>query len=197
MDIHPKDSSAVLNAQNVPDETSAELVTNILVKDGQTIVIGGLFRDKITAKRTQVPVLGDIPLIGLLFRGKADMVERHEVVVLLTPTVIEEPSETDGDARADDVRRKRFGAKDALQLSGRGRRSEDYYAEAVKSYAVGDDGAATEAVDMSLRLRPGYIEALRLKERILKRTDPDAAKNIERIMLENIDRQEAPLWLRR
>lgn len=197
MDIHPKDSSAVLNAQNVPDETSAELVTNILVKDGQTIVIGGLFRDKITAKRTQVPVLGDIPLIGLLFRGKADMVERHEVVVLLTPTVIEEPSETDGDARADDVRRKRFGAKDALQLSGRGRRSEDYYAEAVKYYAVGDDGAATEAVDMSLRLRPGYIEALRLKERILKRTDPDAAKNIERIMLENIDRQEAPLWLRR
>ena len=42
MDIHPKDSSAVLNTQNVPDETSAELVSNILVKDGQAIVIGSI-----------------------------------------------------------------------------------------------------------------------------------------------------------
>jgi len=197
MDIHPKDSSAELNAQNLPDETSAELVTNIMVKDGQTIVIGGLFRDSITSKRTQIPVLGDIPIIGLLFRGKADQIKREEVVVLLTPHIIEEPSETDGDGRAEDVRRKRQGAKDELQWTGRGRRAEDYYAGAVKLHAEGDNDAAMEQVDKALRLRPGYLEAIRLKERILRRTDPEAGKQLERIMLEALDRQEAPKWLRR
>jgi len=198
MDIHPKDSSGELKtSDNLPEESSAELVTNILVKDGQTIVIGGLFRDKISTVRTQVPVLGDIPIIGLLFRGKADEIRREEVVVLLTPHIINEPSQTDGDGRAEDVRRKRQGAKDELQWTGRGRRAEDYYASAVKLHAEGDNDAAMEQVDKALRLRPAYLEAIRLKERILRRTDPEAAKQLERIMLEALDRQEAPKWLRR
>jgi len=119
MDIHPKDSSGSLKG-DVPDETSAELVTNIIVRDGQTIVIGGLFRDQVTAKRTQIPLLGDLPLIGLLFRGRADQTLRHEVVVLLTPHIIEEPSETAGEARAEDVQRKRFGAKNEVQITAPG-----------------------------------------------------------------------------
>jgi len=131
MDIHPKDSSGSLNAENIPDETSAELVTNILVKDGETIVIGGLFRDKITAKRTQIPLLGDLPLVGVLFRSKTDQIMRHEVVILLTCHIIEEPGEVDGKERADDIRRKRFGAKDELMPAGRGRKAEDFYASAV------------------------------------------------------------------
>ena len=44
MDIHPKDSTGEINSQGVPDETSAELATNIIVRDGETVVIGGLFR---------------------------------------------------------------------------------------------------------------------------------------------------------
>lgn len=197
MDIHPKDSSAELNAEKVPDETSAELLTNILVKNGQTIVIGGLFRDKISAKRTQVPVLGDIPLIGLLFRGKADQIERHEVVVLLTPTIIEDPDQADGDRRADDVRRKREGALDELQLTGRGKIAEEYYVEAVRCYIRKDATAAMENIRRALRLRPAYLEAIRLKERILRETSPEEAAMLDRIILEDIDRKEAPKWLRR
>ena len=197
MDIHPKDSSGTLNVEKVPDETSAELVTNIMVKDGETIVIGGLFRDKITAKRTQVPVLGDIPIVGLLFRGKADKVERHEVVVLLTTHIIEEPSETDGIARADDIRRKRYGAQDEVQTVGRGRMAEEFYAKAARLHIEGDNESAMKELQKALRLRPAYLEAIRLKERILAKTDPDEAKKLERIILEGIDKQEAPKWLRR
>jgi len=197
MDIHPKDSSAVLNAEKVPDETSAELVTNILVKDGQTIVIGGLFRDKMIAKRTQVPVLGDIPLVGLLFRGKADQIERHEVVVLLTPTIIDEPSETDGDARSDDVRRKREGALEELQQTHRGKIAEEYYVDAVRCYTQKDMSGAMENLRLALRVRPAYLEAIRLKERILRETSPEEAAKLDRIILEDVDRREAPMWLRR
>ena len=197
MDIHPKDSSGALNASNVPDETSAELVTNIIVKDGETIVIGGLFRDKVTAKRTQIPLLGDIPVLGLLFRGKGDKVERHEVVVLLTPHIIGEPSETDGTARAEDVRRKRYGAQDELQTVGRGRMAEEFYAKAARLHVEGDNESAMMELQKALRLRPAYLEAIRLKERILAQTNPDEAKKLERIILEGIDKQEAPKWLRR
>ena len=196
MDIHPKDSDATLRG-DLPDETSAEVVTNIIVRDGQTVVIGGLFRDTVTAVRTQVPVLGDIPIVGLLFRGKADQIKREEVIILLTPHIIEEPSQSDGAARADDVRRKRLGAKDELQWTGRGRLAEDYYAEAVGCYTEGDSEAAMKALHLSLRLRPAYLEAIRLQEKILAETDPGEAKKLERIILEDIDLKEAPKWIRR
>lgn len=197
MDIHPKDSSGTLKANNIPDETSAELVTNIIVKDGETIVIGGLFRDTITTGRTQIPLLGDLPIIGVLFRGTADQLKREEVVILLTPHIIEEPSEAEGEARADDVSRKRFGAKDAMQPIGRAKIVEDSYAKAVKYYLEGDNESAMRQLVIALRLRPTYLEALRLKERIIAETSPDDVDKMERIILEVIDRQEASKWLRR
>jgi type IV pilus assembly protein PilQ len=196
MDIHPKDSDATIRG-DLPDETSAELVTNIMVKDGQTIVIGGLFRDTVSIVRNQVPVLGDIPIVGLLFRGKADQIKREEVVVLLTPHIVEEPSETDGIARAEDIRRKRYGAQDELQTISRGRMAEEFYAKAARLHVEGDNESAMMELQKALRLRPAYLEAIRLKERILAQTDPDEAKKLERIILEGIDKQEAPKWLRR
>ena len=147
MDIHPKDSSGDLKSNDIPDETSAELLTNIIVKDGETIVIGGLFRDTIKANKTQVPILGDLPFIGGLFRGTADQVKREEVIITLTPHIIVEPNETDGDARADDIRRKRFGAKDELQWAGRARLAEDHYAKAVMYYEESQTVAAMEEVE--------------------------------------------------
>ncbi len=195
MDIHPKDSDGSVPG-GIPQETSAELVTNILVKDGQTIIIGGLFRDKVTTSRTQIPLLGNLPIIGAVFRGTSDSVERQEVMVLLTPHIVGEPGEVDGLARAEDVRRKRFGAKDTLQGIGRGKLAEECYAKAAKHYIGGDHEAAMRRLKIALTLRPTYLEAIRLKERIIAETDPDEVERLERIILEDIDRQEASKWLR-
>ena len=197
MDIHPKDSSGILKANNIPDESSTELATNIMVKDGQTIVIGGLFRDSVVTSRSQIPLLGDLPIVGGAFRGTSDTVTRQEVIVLLTPHIIEEPQQTEGPARADDIRRKRFGAKDELQWVGRARLAEDRYAKAAKYYVEGDTNAALKELDYVLRLRPAYLEAIQLKERIIAETDPDAVSKMERVMLENIDKQKSERWIRR
>lgn len=197
MDIHSKDSSGSVPASGIPQETSAELVTNIMVKDGETIVIGGLFRDKVTTTRTQIPLLGDLPILGAIFRGTADKVERQEVIILLTPHIIEEPSQANGQARADDIRRKRFGAKDGLQWTSRARLAEDRYASAVEYYLAGDGKAALHQVNTALELRPTYLEAIRLKERIIGETSPDDAAKIERNMLDVVERQESSRWLRR
>lgn len=196
MDIHPKDSIGSVPG-GIPQETSAELITNIIVKDGQTIVIGGLFRDKITNVRTQVPILGDLPLIGAAFRGTADKVERQEVIVLLTPHIISEPEEIEGLARADDIRYKRFGAIDELQWMGRGRLAEDGYSRAAQYYIEGDLTSALKEVKRALHLRPTYIEAARLKEKILTKTDPEAVEMKKRIQQGILDEESSNKWLRR
>ena len=195
MDIHPKDSSGSVPG-GIPQETATEIVTNIIVKDGQTIVIGGLFRDKITNVKTQVPLLGDIPILGVLFRGTADQVERQEVIVLLTPHIITDPDQTGAEQRADDIRRKRFGANDQLQWIGRGRLAEDSYTRAVNYYVDGDAEAALDELESALRLRPAFLEALRLKERIISETDPEKAAKMERIIRTDIETKESEKWMR-
>ncbi len=197
MDIHPKDSSGTLKANDIPDESSTELATNIIVKDGQTIVIGGLFRDVVVTSRSQIPLLGDLPLIGALFRGTSDSTQRQEVIVLLTPHIIDEPEETNSASRVDDVRRKRFGAKEELQWAGKARLVEDRYAEAARYYVEGDTEAAMKELEYVLELRPSYLEAIRLKERIIAETNPDELDMIERILLGDIEREDSDKWQRR
>lgn len=198
MDIHPKDSSGELNAiDKVPNEQSTELATNVIVKDGETIVIGGLFRDVTNTSRKQVPLLGDIPLLGGLFRGTNDSSRREEVIVLLTPHIITEPDQTNGRVRADDVSRKRFGAKSELQWTGRARLAEDCYTRAVQYYVGGDNEAAMRELETAVELRPTYLEAIRLKERIIGERGPDEAAKIERNVRGAVEQEKTKNWLRR
>jgi len=196
MDIHPKDSSGSLNEDKIPNEDSTELATNVMVKDGQTIVIGGLFRDVVTTTRRQIPLLGDLPLIGGLFRGSTDATQRQEVIILLTCHIIEEPSDLEGQARAEDISRKRIGAENALHWADREKWANEHYAKAAQSYLEGYNTTALEELDEALRLRPTYLEALRLKEKILRETDPDKAAKINRKILQQVD-ENADMWLRR
>jgi type IV pilus assembly protein PilQ len=202
MDIHPKDSSGNLRSEGesgsvtIPDETAAELVTNIIVKDGETIVIGGMFRDKITSARTQVPLLGNLPVVGAVFRGTADQTERQEVMVLLTPHIVKEPSQAGGKDRAEDVRRKVEGATKALQGIDRPRLAEDAYNRAAKYYLEGNIEKAVFNVKLALIMRPTYLEARRLKERIMAETDPEAYKQIDSLVQDALQGQEAENWQR-
>ncbi|HUW20809.1 MAG TPA: hypothetical protein VMW16_16035 [Sedimentisphaerales bacterium] len=197
MDIYPKDSTATLNEDGVPTETTTQLRTNIVVKDGETIVIGGLFRDVVNTARNQIPLLGDIPIVGALFRSTADTTQREEVIILLTPHIIDGANQTDGEARAADIDRKRYGARMTLQIMGRARLAEDHYVKAVQYYADGNSVEALCEINSALDIRPTYLEALRLKEKIVREVSPDEAGQMERIMLGVIEHEEAPKWRRR
>ncbi len=196
MDIYPKDSDGVIT-NGLPQETTTELKTNVIVKDGETVILGGLFRDSIGSVRNQVPVLGNLPIIGAAFRGTTDEVSREEVIVMLTPHIIEEPSETGGEERMDDVRMKMDGAKHSLQGLDRARLAEDAYARAAKYYLEGDVDSAVYHLKVALMMRPTYLEALRLRERIIVETDPEELERIDSIVQQAIDQQEAKNWKRR
>jgi general secretion pathway protein D len=64
-----------------------------VVRDQQTVVIGGLMRDEITTGQTKVPVLGDIPLIGALFRSSQKQKIKKNLLLFLTPYIIRSPAD--------------------------------------------------------------------------------------------------------
>jgi general secretion pathway protein D len=66
-----------------------QVVTSSIVWDGQTIVMGGLISEKVTKVRDKVPVLGDLPLVGRLFRSEANASSKKNLVIFVTPTIID------------------------------------------------------------------------------------------------------------
>ncbi|HCM39298.1 MAG: type II secretion system protein GspD [Bdellovibrionales bacterium GWB1_52_6] len=62
--------------------------TTVVVGDGDTIVIGGLMRDNVNDTVSKIPILGDIPLLGWLFRAKSTTVEKTNLLIFLTPHVV-------------------------------------------------------------------------------------------------------------
>ncbi|MCH2135108.1 MAG: hypothetical protein MK101_00840 [Phycisphaerales bacterium] len=69
--------------------------TTITVHDGQTVVIGGLINESYEEFQDKVPFLGDIPLLGLLFRSESSQLVRNELVIVLTPHVVRSPADFD------------------------------------------------------------------------------------------------------
>ncbi|HEY8087355.1 MAG TPA: secretin N-terminal domain-containing protein, partial [Polyangiaceae bacterium] len=70
------------------DFTERGATTTLTVKNQHTAVIGGLVKDKVLHQVTKVPLLGDIPLLGVLFRSSTDVVEKDNLVLILTPYII-------------------------------------------------------------------------------------------------------------
>ena len=69
--------------------------TTVTVRDGQTIVIGGLINESYDYHEDKIPILGDIPLLGMLFRSQYEELRRTELVIVLTPHVITSPAAFD------------------------------------------------------------------------------------------------------
>jgi len=67
--------------------------TTVLVRDNQTVVIGGLIAETGTEVETKIPVLGDLPLLGALFRGQRKSSRKTNLLIFLTPHVIDEPAD--------------------------------------------------------------------------------------------------------
>ncbi|MBT8373252.1 MAG: type II secretion system secretin GspD [Deltaproteobacteria bacterium] len=70
--------------------------TTVIVKDNQTVVIGGLIDDSLTENETKVPVLGDIPILGWLFKSRSTDIKKTNLYIFLTPRVIKNPAEAAG-----------------------------------------------------------------------------------------------------
>lgn len=80
----------------------------VVVRDNQTIVIGGLIGNTDSKGSTKIPILGDIPLVGFLFRGKSDTERKTNLLIFLTPHVINEPADLEEVYRVKMAQREEF-----------------------------------------------------------------------------------------
>jgi len=87
MDIHPEVSDGSI-VNNLPQKNSTETTTQLIVKDGQTIIIGGLVREVSNKTVKGVPFLMDIPLLGSLFKRTDITTEKKEIIVLISPRIV-------------------------------------------------------------------------------------------------------------
>jgi len=174
LEIHPEDSSgavAQVGTAALPSETTTEVTSNVLVRDGHTIVIGGLFREETNAGRAQTPLIGNIPYVGALFRRTIDVTNREEVIILVTPRIIRQAADEGvSEQLRDDVERFRIGARKGLRWWGRSRLAQCQIRYARCAMAKGNRDKALWHIDAALSLRPNLIEAIRLKERLTSRT---------------------------
>jgi general secretion pathway protein D len=98
MDIYQEASAlktdAVTLAQTStvgPTWTKRSAKTTVLVKSGDTVILGGIMQESNTENISKVPLLGDIPLLGWFFKTKSTQKQKTNLVILLTPFIIQEP----------------------------------------------------------------------------------------------------------
>ncbi|MGB8818467.1 MAG: type II secretion system secretin GspD [Rhizobiaceae bacterium] len=71
-----------------PTIQQRKLSTKVIVNDGESIALGGLIQERNTLDRGQVPVVGDIPILGNLFKNKTDTINRTELIIFIRPHVV-------------------------------------------------------------------------------------------------------------
>ncbi|MBW2337163.1 MAG: type II secretion system secretin GspD [Deltaproteobacteria bacterium] len=96
LEVTAIDQKATLTTSSTLPVTLKRTVdTTVIVRDNQTIVIGGLIDDTTTTSETKVPVLGDIPILGWLFRDTSEATTKTNLYIFITPRVIENPAEAE------------------------------------------------------------------------------------------------------
>jgi type II secretory pathway component GspD/PulD (secretin) len=104
MKVHPELSDGLID-KGLPSKTTAEVTTDVLVADGQTLFIGGLIRERDQTTRNGIPLLSRLPVIGALFGRTTHSTQRSELITLIKLRILE-PGEK---LTADDARA--FGAR--------------------------------------------------------------------------------------
>jgi general secretion pathway protein D len=101
--------SAISIAQNAGPVTSNRQVTSVaLVADNETVVLGGLVATTDSETETKVPILGDIPLIGILFRSHRNTSRKSNLMMFLTPHIIDGPEDVLEIQRVKEAQRQEF-----------------------------------------------------------------------------------------
>jgi type II secretory pathway component GspD/PulD (secretin) len=194
MEIHPEDSSGSIDSKGIPQKATTEVTSNIMIKDGRTVVIGGLFREAITAGRGQVPVLGNIPIIGVPFRQTSDNTQRSETIALITPHIINDDTAMydQAEKEAADIQRLMLGNRAGLQTWSRDRIAQLWYSKAQEQLDKGCKDKAIMYLDWALNTQPQFIEALKLREKINGTKMEEATQSTISNFVRDVLDQDAP-----
>ncbi len=203
MELYPSVSEARLRSstgvrgtgQEIPDERTSEITTNVRMRDGQTLVLGGLFQEDTTISRSQVPWLGDIPIVGAAFSGQTDKITRREIMFLITPTIVHDHLVDAWSKQAEEfVDAVRVGSRAGLLPFSRelmtGNQNHDAYA----AFQAGDYETAMFHINNSLRINPNQPEMQKLRNEISNQSSDMPTRSLmDQILETELARGDLPL----
>jgi type IV pilus assembly protein PilQ len=92
LDLHVTQNTRGTETVQGPAINTQELETQVLVNNGETIVLGGIYQQKTREDETKVPVLGDLPFVGSLFKSSLREQSKEELLIFVTPKIIKQES---------------------------------------------------------------------------------------------------------
>jgi general secretion pathway protein D len=119
-DVFTVGSGAGQGSIALPRIASSTIGTKVMLRSQQTAVLGGLTTESNSETETALPLLGDIPVLGWLFKSRASSKQRNSLIVFVTPTIVRSPEDTE--VRIRQVLEEKRGRLQSLQdaIFGRG-----------------------------------------------------------------------------
>jgi type IV pilus assembly protein PilQ len=202
MEVHPELSDGTVELKGgftLPNKNITQTTTNIMVHDGCTVVIGGLIHEQLANTTTQVPVLGNLPIIGFAFRQTDETIERREVIVLITPRIVYEPGTCqEGKRDACEFMRRQNTYADKMSPFGKRSIARRYYRLAETAYANGQSTKALWFAEMAVHFDPLNREALELRTDIWQgkpNESTEGAAQANATLANPLEGQAMPDWL--
>jgi type IV pilus assembly protein PilQ len=171
MEVHPELSTGQVTIQQgftLPQKDVTQVTTNVMVRDGATVVIGGLIREDLGTNTTQIPWLGNLPGVGFLFRQKTETTQRSEILVLLTPHIVyDNEACAEGSHGAEEFHRREAVYADQMSPFGKRHLGRQYLRFAQEAWARGDQPLAIRFVDLAIHFDPLNRAAIDLRSDIM------------------------------
>lgn len=182
-------NTAVTGATDITTNKRS-IKTTVLVEDGQTLVLGGLIDDQINDTREKVPFLGDVPLLGSLFRYRTTRKNKRNLMVFLHPTILRNPETADYYSRSkyNDLRSAQLGLFDrSEEVAKRGRprlpelhlyldgKRVDSTTDTLNTIVpTSDAGPSSQPADTSSNLpKQAKLDSAASDDDLIRRSNPD------------------------
>lgn len=174
LEVHPELSTGSVELKGertLPNKNVTEVTTNIMCRDGATVVLGGLIREDLSSSSTQIPVLGTLPVVGAAFRQKRETLLRTETLVLLTPRVINPlAAAVEGEQGKIEYLRRQDVRYDKMNPLAQRYYGKQYLRKARAAWNAGDATVALRYANLAIHFDPENLEAINLRSEIVETT---------------------------
>jgi type IV pilus assembly protein PilQ len=167
MELHPELSTGIVRVEEgltLPDKEVTGVTTNIMARDGSTVVIGGLIREDLDKQATQIPLFGSLPIVGGVFRQKVEKIDRREIIVLITPRIVCDPElNREGNHAATEFHHRQAFVGEKFSPFSKTHLCKKYIFLAQQAWAAGNQARAMRLVNLALHFDPQNRSALDLR----------------------------------
>lgn len=195
LEVHPELSTGNVRVESgftLPDKEVTQVTTNVMCRDGSTVIIGGLIREDLTNNTSQIPFLGSIPYVGAAFRQKIESTTRHEIIVLITPRLVCEPMlDGEGKQAQQEFAVRQANYADKMSPIAKRHYGRHYLRLAYAAWNAGDNLAALRYSNLAVHFDVMNLEANNLRTQVAA-TMPEYDNRLDKYLKDGLPLRQRP-----